>query len=318
MSQETKNPFFRNFSPAMNLMAMFSLIFLGSLVGEFIVFFIVKGVLGINIFTNPEALNNVSNPTVLTLQQVRFIIITITTFITAATIFRKHMEYGGQDYLAIKRGISLKGLGIVAMIFMLCFPVSNFLYYVNGLLDFSVVSPEVGEALKQMEQESNMFQNQMIMNDSISVFLLNFLSIAILSAIGEELVFRGIFQRLFTKMFRNVHVAVFISALLFSLIHMSYYGLLSRFFMGIVLGYIYVCTANIWYCILFHFFNNALGVTLTWLVGQGYDLDFFNMLGSGDSDKWIGLILLALITAFGFTQLKRLIHQDFADELRDY
>lgn len=318
MSQENKIPFLRNFSPVMNFMVVFSLIFLGYILATFFIFFIAKPVWNINIFEDQGALNNIGDASILALHRLITIVSILFVFITPATVFRKYIEFEGQDYLMIRKKPTLKLIGIITMLLLLCFPVSNFLVYVNHLLDFSMISPESGAAINAAEAESIKFQSALLFDDGLSTFIINFFSIAVLTAMGEEFIFRGIFQRLLIKMVPNVHVAVLLGAILFSMMHFSYYGFLPIFFMGIVLGYIYLCTANIWYCILFHFLNNALGVTFAWLMSKGIDLEFYDTFGRGEIDKWIGFSILLILIVFGITQMKRLINKEFVEEMKEY
>jgi membrane protease YdiL (CAAX protease family) len=84
-----------------------------------------------------------------------------------------------------------------------------------------------------------------------------FLSIAVIPAICEELLFRGVLMPLLGKMTRNIHASIWITAALFSLIHMQFYGFLPRLLMGAVLGYLVIWSGSLWTAILAHFVNNA-------------------------------------------------------------
>ncbi|HYG49982.1 MAG TPA: CPBP family intramembrane glutamic endopeptidase [Flavobacteriales bacterium] len=318
MSQEQKIPFLRNFSPAMNLMTVFSLVFLGTIVGTVVLWSMAKIFWNLNTFEEENLLSDLSNPSIVALVQTSFIISNICIFITPSTIFRRFMEYPRQDYLLIRKKPGLKTAGIIFLLFLVCFPASNFLYYVNNLLDFTFLSPDAGRQIRELENSSNEFSIRLMMQPGVPALIINLTATALFAAIGEELLFRGIFQRLFIKLFRNVHVAVIICAALFSFLHFSYYGFIPRFFMGLVLGYIYLATANIWYCMFFHFLNNAFAVTFGWLMGQGYDVRFFDMLGAGEGDKWVGFGLLVIIVAFGIIALKKIINRELVNEIREY
>lgn len=89
--------------------------------------------------------------------------------------------------------------------------------------------------------------------------------IAGMAAIGEELFFRGVLQNLFERYLINVHVAVWLSAAIFSFIHFQFYGFLPRMLLGAFFGYLYIWFRNIWLPILAHFFNNAWTLTLSYL-----------------------------------------------------
>ena len=89
--------------------------------------------------------------------------------------------------------------------------------------------------------------------------------IAILPAVGEELVFRGLIQRHLNEWFRNGHLAVLVTSVIFSLVHFQVYSFLPRFFLGLLLGYMMLYGRSVWYPIIAHFINNAIGVVFYYL-----------------------------------------------------
>jgi membrane protease YdiL (CAAX protease family) len=84
------------------------------------------------------------------------------------------------------------------------------------------------------------------------------IGIGIIPAIGEELVFRGILQSMLARHTNHTHVAIWVSAFIFSAIHLQIYGFLPRFLLGALFGYLYAWTQNLAYPILAHFLNNSL------------------------------------------------------------
>lgn len=86
------------------------------------------------------------------------------------------------------------------------------------------------------------------------------LLIAVLPAIGEELLFRGCLQQLFTRWTGNVHWGIWIAALIFSAIHLQFYGFVPRALLGALFGYLFVWSNTLWIPVLAHFFNNAAAV----------------------------------------------------------
>lgn len=94
-----------------------------------------------------------------------------------------------------------------------------------------------------------------------------FLSIAVIPAICEELVFRGVIMPLLAKSTRNIHAAIWITALLFSLIHVQFYGFLPRMIMGALLGYLVIWSGSTWSSVIAHFVNNSAAFILFRLYG---------------------------------------------------
>ena len=94
----------------------------------------------------------------------------------------------------------------------------------------------------------------------------NILLIALIPAISEEFVFRGVVQSQIAKWSKNEHLGVWISAFIFSAIHLQFYGFLPRMLMGALLGYLLIWTGSIWAPILAHFTNNAVAVLSAYYV----------------------------------------------------
>ena len=81
--------------------------------------------------------------------------------------------------------------------------------------------------------------------------------IGVIPAVGEELLFRGLVQKICHELTDNIHLAIGISAFIFSAIHLQFYGFLPRFLLGALFGYIYWWTKDLLFPIIAHFFNNV-------------------------------------------------------------
>ena len=98
----------------------------------------------------------------------------------------------------------------------------------------------------------------------------NLLVIAIIPAIGEELLFRGYLQQKIRQWLGKPHGAIIITAILFSAIHMQFQGFLPRFALGIVLGYFFYWSGSLWVPIIAHLLNNAMAVTFAYPTFSDY------------------------------------------------
>jgi membrane protease YdiL (CAAX protease family) len=96
-----------------------------------------------------------------------------------------------------------------------------------------------------------------------------FVVIAILPAIGEEIVFRGMIQNDFYRATGNIHTAVWVSAILFSAIHIQFFGFVPRMLLGALFGYLYYWSGNLWIAVLAHFVNNGFTVVGLYLYQKG-------------------------------------------------
>ena len=96
--------------------------------------------------------------------------------------------------------------------------------------------------------------------------LMMILALAVMPAICEELFFRVGLQQLLGKWFKNEHIAVVVTALIFSFMHLDMNGFLVRFVMGLVLGYVFVYSRSIVPNVMLHFLNNAVATISTYVV----------------------------------------------------
>ena len=98
--------------------------------------------------------------------------------------------------------------------------------------------------------------------DNVWDYIISVIVIAFLPALFEETMFRGGLQNLVSRWTKKPILSIVITAIVFSAIHGSYLGFLSRFALGFILGWVYYKTGNIWLNIIGHFINNGLAVTV--------------------------------------------------------
>jgi membrane protease YdiL (CAAX protease family) len=126
------------------------------------------------------------------------------------------------------------------------------------------------EWAREKEEELKLVTDFLTEFNSFGQFFIVFIVVAVIPGIGEELIFRGILQNKFHLFFKNIHVAIIITAILFSGFHMQFFGFVPRLFLGILFGYIYYWSGNIWYPILGHFINNGFTLILIYLYQAGH------------------------------------------------
>src|SRR5690606_10916593 len=125
----------------------------------------------------------------------------------------------------------------------------------------------------------------------------NLLVIAVIPAIGEELLFRGCLQPIFHRWFKNIHAAIWVTAIIFSAIHVQFYGFFPRMLMGAVFGYMLYWGKSIWLPIIAHFVNNATAVIYTFvMLKQGKT---FAEINSESISHW-GIYVFSIILVVFF------------------
>ena len=165
----------------------------------------------------------------------------------------------------------------------------------------SLVLPDFLETVQRWmevsEQKAMQLTEAFLAMNSMGDLFINLFLIALIPAIGEELLFRGVLQQLFAKWTGKIHLAIFISAFLFSAIHMQFFGFLPRLVLGLILGYMFYWSKNLWLPILAHFTNNALAILFTYhFVADKIQIDFLNEeIPVNFSGAFISFLAVALL-----------------------
>ena len=120
----------------------------------------------------------------------------------------------------------------------------------------------------KMEEEYNSQVSAIISLKNGKEYIIALVIMAFLPALCEETLFRGGLQNFLTRGTQNPWFSIIVVSILFSLAHFSFYGFLSRFFLGIVLGTLFHYSGKLWLSILAHFLNNALAITLLFIYTQ--------------------------------------------------
>ena len=120
-----------------------------------------------------------------------------------------------------------------------------------------------------MEDMAAQMMELFVNTDSIVQLFINIFVIAIIPGFCEELMFRGWIQRSLIKR-NNPHVAIWVTAIIFSAIHFQFYGFIPRMILGAILGYAYYYTGTLWASIIMHALNNTVAVVMGFLQFNGY------------------------------------------------
>ncbi len=200
-------------------------------------------------------------------------------------------------YLGFNLRFNYKQIFILIGILVLIFPLAGALGALNKILP---ISEYWAAKFKAMELAREAQEAALININSFSRYIISIIVIAFLPALFEEIFFRGCMQNLFTRWFKGPWVAIILTAIIFSLTHLSFYGFLVRFAAGAVLGIIFYYSGSLWLNILFHFLFNGVQVTILYII------TIKGIKGQKDIENsfpiWIGIIalffLLYLFKAF--------------------
>ena len=208
------------------------------------------------------------------------------------------------DWLCLSQKASWKVILPAMVIMLLALPAISLLSHLNQQIILPDFLEPIEAWMKSKEEALAATTKQFLSVKSYGGLVINILLMALLPAIAEELTFRGVLQRLFASRkvhnqlsegrWRVPHVAIWITAIIFSAIHFQFYGFIPRMLMGALFGYMLVWTGSIWVPMTMHFVNNAMAVILYFVAERtGWDMEKIDAIGAGDT-LWLGIVSVIL------------------------
>jgi len=146
---------------------------------------------------------------------------------------------------------------ITFLLIIVIIPLISLVYQWNMNLSLPEFMSGFENWAKNTEEEMKVMTEYLVALTGVSEITLGFLIIAIFAGFGEELTFRGTLLALFEKLFKNHHIGIWLVGFIFSAIHVQFYGFFPRMLLGVLFGYLYFWSKNLWFPILAHFLNNA-------------------------------------------------------------
>lgn len=214
------------------------------------------------------------------------------TFLLPAAFFlRLTYRDTAWETAKLERSPTTKSILLVSLLTITTYPLVQYIYLLNQQLPLPTWA---------IEQENliNTTVQHLLYVHAVPELLINILLVGLLPAVGEELLFRGVVQQQLEKLLANPHIAVWLTALIFSFIHFQFQGFLPRVLLGAGLGYLFIWTRNLWIPIIAHFVNNAGQVLLQYLYQQQWI-----ELNLNSIDKVpLGLLVvsMSMMGAFGY------------------
>ena len=285
---------FSNADPFLQIIVLFLIAFF--CVGVFMLMGqgLLNALWGVNLFENPGALSDYENEHVVQMNRLLLFFQHLGLFVVPAIIFARLSSSAWKQYLGFR--FVMPRIAIASVLVMIAsLPLINVLAWINEGLVLPEYLSGLEEVFAGMEEKAQKLTSAIAGTGSVVSLGINIIIVALLPALGEEMIFRGLLIPILRKWTGNVHVAVWISAFLFSAMHFQFYGFLPRFVLGALLGYLFVWSKSIWAPILAHFVNNALALVLLFLIARGSISEEVDSFDPELSDwLWVGGSLIAV------------------------
>ena len=217
-------------------------------------------------------------------------------FVLSSLLIVKIYRFKISEFLNTHFKFSPKLYLFVPLLFISAVPFISYTGWVNAALNLPSFLEGTERWMREMEFQNGVLSLFLASGDGIGMLLISVLIMAVIPAIGEEFLFRGIMQRSLIDFKINPHSAIFITALVFSAMHMQFFGFFPRFFLGVILGYLYFWSGSIWVPIIGHFFQNASSVALIYWMNHSNQPDLSDAVSSTPQ---VGMALLSIAVTAG-------------------
>jgi len=208
------------------------------------------------IFNLEKELFNPANATAMKVMQIGS---TLLMFFLPAYLFATIAYKKPFTYLGFNKKVSYQQILLVIGIACVAIIAGGLLSDLNERIP---ISKHLQDSFRKAEDEYKEQVMAIAKMNNLFDYLMALMMIALTPAIVEETFFRGTLQQFFIRWFGNPWIGILITSIIFSAIHFSYYGFLTRAGLGIELGLLFYFSKNIWLNIFAHFLNNGIAVTM--------------------------------------------------------
>lgn len=241
-------------------------------------------------------LMDMDNPAVVIGLKIAQAIAVLVLFIFPALLFSFLAFPEKLKALKLHIGPKLVTFVLVVVLMIAALPLINWMAEWNNKMTLPESMSGIEDWMRSSEDRLAELTKAFLADTSVGGLMLNLFVIAFMAAVSEELLFRGVIQEVIARATRNAHAAVWITAVLFSVIHLQFFGFFPRMMLGALLGYLFVWSRSLWIPILAHFVNNGLAVILAWMVARKEINPEAENMGSQQGDAIFAIASLLVVS----------------------
>ena len=253
---------------------------------------------GLDSLMDMPNMGNLNNPESIKLMKFLQVVQSFGLFIVPPFILGYLFHGSVTGYLRLDKRANAVSMLLVLFLILTAAPFINFI----GEMNMRMILPEwlsgLEEWMKNAEEKAAQLTEAFLKVEGVGGLLFNLFMIALLPAIGEELLFRGVIQRIFTTMTKSHHWGIWISAILFSSLHLQFYGFVPRMLLGVLFGYLLVWSGSMWLPVMAHFLNNALAVLALFFIDKRLLSPEVEKFGATSESYYLAGVSLLFVALF--------------------
>lgn len=219
----------------------------------------------------------------------------VVLFVASPLITAKLITTQPLKYLSLTTLPTLKQMVLVTIAMLVMTPALNLIVSWNEAMHLPEFMSGVEEWMRANEDSAMEATKKLLSINTIGSLITTVLLVGALTGVGEELTFRGVIQNLVSERWNNKHLAIWVTAILFSAIHLQFFGFFPRMLLGAFFGYLLIWSGSIWLPIYAHFLNNSMAVVAAYMLNINLTTDEYEKVGTVDNGTiWMALVSLIL------------------------
>lgn len=200
-------------------------------------------------------------------------------------------------FLKLDKAPKLSHIAYLVLVYIVAIPVMNLIIDWNSNIHLPESMNALETLLREFEDSAKNLTDQLTSTQSFFGLISLVFTVGILTGFGEEVFFRGMLTQAIIQKPCNKHVAIWIGAFVFSLMHFQFFGFVPRMLLGAFFGYLLVWSDNLWIPIIAHAINNSSAIIVKFLERQGMDTSSFDSIGTSNNMIWTAIISAIIVTA---------------------
>jgi len=231
-----------------------------------IVFSLIGTVLAAVIYGfNPLEINNLGDPTLIEGMKMMQLFSALGLFVVPPFVYGLFTSKKALKSLGLKSFPKPINYVLILIFMTVLTPFLSWIIELNAAMVLPDFMSGIEQWMRESEQNAEQMTKAFLTFNGIGSLFYVLIIVAVVPAIGEELLFRGVLQKVFINWTKNAHIGIWISAILFSALHMQFFGFFPRLLLGLLFGYIFYWSKSLWLPILGHFINNGTVVIVSYL-----------------------------------------------------
>ena len=229
--------------------------------------------------------------TMLTIQDVLAFI--APAVVAMAIIYRRPLQA-----MCLDRAPSWRAIGVVVIFYVISMPAMNWLVAMNEAMTLPSWMSGLESAMRALEDSAAEATENLLNINSVGELVSCLLVVGLMAGLSEEMLFRGAMQRIMQDSRLGNDAVVWLTAILFSALHLQFFGFVPRMLLGVWLGYLLVWTRSLWVPIIAHTLNNSSVVLFSYLANKGVvPKGFGDNLGVAADGTFSSLALVSLVAS---------------------